>query len=262
MKIVAFDYHLKIEFSEPVTNHRFTVRSFPVTDERQEILEVEQRILPSAFLEQEIDSFGNLCVYGSAQEAHQLFDVEVSGKARVGLNPFTTSFKEYQVGVYRAPSSYTHMGPELDRLYKEIGLMRNESNLDKARRIMEAVHGAIQYQSGSTNIFTNAEQALYGGQGVCQDYSHIMLALCRHAGIPCRYVVGMLIGEGASHAWVEIYDTRRWFGFDPTNLLEVTDSHVKLSHGRDYNDCLLNRGIFSGRATQTQTVTVKVEEIV
>ncbi|MGN0482170.1 MAG: transglutaminase domain-containing protein [Lachnospiraceae bacterium] len=261
MKEVTFDYHLKISFSQPVTNHRFTVRSFPVSDERQEILELHEKIFPNFFLEEGLDSFGNRCVYGSADEAHQLFEVEVKGKAKVGLSPYTQSLREYEAGVFRSPSKFTHMGPKLKELYDSIPIMRNECNLDKSRKIMEAVHGAIEYCSGSTNIYTNAEQALEGGRGVCQDYSHVMLALCRHAGIPCRYVVGMLIGEGASHAWVEIYDTKRWFGFDPTNLLEVTDSHIKLSSGRDYADCLLNRGIFSGGAGQTQDVTVKVEEI-
>ena len=63
------------------------------------------------------------------------------------------------------------------------------------------------------------------GCGVCQDYSHIMIALCQMSRIPARYVVGMLMGEGLSHAWVEIYDGGAWRGIDPTNHTIVGDQH-------------------------------------
>ena len=80
------------------------------------------------------------------------------------------------------------------------------------------------------------------------------------AGIPARYVAGMLIGEGASHAWVEVYDNERWYGLDPTNMLEVNEEHIKISNGRDYGDCILNQGIMTGIAKQDQEVEILVEE--
>ena len=98
------------------------------------------------------------------------------------------------------------------------------------------------------------------GKGVCQDYSHILLSLCRMEGIPCRYVVGMLIGEGASHAWVEICSEGRWIALDPTNNLVVDDQHIKISAGRDYQDCIINQGIFTGQTRQTQQILVSVKE--
>ena len=94
---------------------------------------------------------------------------------------------------------------------------------------------------------------------MCQDYAHAMLALCRMAGIPCRYVVGMLMGEGQSHAWVEIAQEGFWYGLDPTNDIPVDSQHIKLSHGRDYGDCLINQGLFTGSAAQRQRVSVSVE---
>ena len=95
---------------------------------------------------------------------------------------------------------------------------------------------------------------------MCQDYAHIMISMCRMAGIPCRYVVGMLIGEGLSHAWVEIEDNGMWYGIDPTNGIKVSENHIKISHGRDYGDCLINQGVFTGTAKQIQTVSVSVQE--
>ncbi len=260
MKIVKFDYHLQIKFSQPVTDHRFTVRCFPVSDERQEILEVSQEIFPNEFLEKGTDSFGNHCVYGNAQKEHEMFDVTLTGMAKTGLCFCTSARPGYQVGAFKQESAYTRMGAALKDFYGELPLQPSMGNLEKGKAIMEAVHHVMQYRPGSTSIATTAEEALELGQGVCQDYAHIMLALCRRAEIPCRYVVGMLIGEGASHAWVEVYDRSRWFGLDPTNLVEVYDNHIKLSCGRDYEDCIINRGKFMGNAAQEQTVTVRVEE--
>ncbi len=82
---------------------------------------------------------------------------------------------------------------------------------------------ALRYGYGVTNVQTTAGAALLGGIGVCQDYAHIMIAICRAAGVPTRYVSGHLTGEGGSHAWVEVlHATRRGAsttatGFDPTH---------------------------------------------
>lgn len=100
-------------------------------------------------------------------------------------------------------------------------------------------------------------------EGVCpvkNIYSHILIAFCHLAQIPARYVVGMLEGEGASHAWVEIYDGGFWYALDPTNNLIVSDSHIKISHGRDYKDCLINQGVFTGNTEQRQEISVHVHE--
>ena len=99
------------------------------------------------------------------------------------------------------------------------------------------------------------------GKGVCQDYAHILIALCHMDGIGARYVVGFMIGEGATHAWVEIMCGGYWYGLDPTNNLMVDETYIKLSHGRDYNDCTVVRGSFYRQASQHQEVYVSVEEL-
>ncbi len=76
--------------------------------------------------------------------------------------------------------------------------------LETALRCCSWVHRKIEYADGATDITTTAAQALAGGRGVCQDHAHVLLALCRAAGVPARYVSGHMIGEGASHAWVEV----------------------------------------------------------
>ena len=81
---------------------------------------------------------------------------------------------------------------------------RGDTPLDQAARICERVHAAISYQFGVTSVTTTAAEALAGGQGVCQDFAHVMLAVCHVAAIPARYVSGHLLGQGGTHAWVEV----------------------------------------------------------
>ena len=76
--------------------------------------------------------------------------------------------------------------------------------LETAERFCAYVHGALVYAHGKTSVTTTAAQALACGSGVCQDYAHLMIALCRAVGLPVRYVSGHLLGEGGTHAWVEV----------------------------------------------------------
>lgn len=87
------------------------------------------------------------------------------------------------------------------------------------RRLMEAVYRHMSYVPGATDIHTTAAQALRGGKGVCQDYTHILLSMCRMAGIPARYAAGAMIGEGATHAWAEVWLEGMWLGSGPHQLL-------------------------------------------
>lgn len=127
--------------------------------------------------------------------------------------------------------------------------------------VMNKVYQDFGYEKGVTEIGTLAEDAFEIGKGVCQDYAHIVLAILRLRRIPCRYVTGMMVGEGESHAWIEVYSDGFWLPLDPTNGIVVTDQHIKIAHGRDYSDCLVNQGVFVGNVKQKQEITVSVEEM-
>ena len=79
-----------------------------------------------------------------------------------------------------------------------------DQGLALAQRISDWVYQTIRYVHGVTDIHTTAAEALALGRGVCQDYAHIMLVLCRLCGLPARYVSGHLLGEGGTHAWIEV----------------------------------------------------------
>lgn len=260
MKELSFYYMLRICFSSCVTDHRFTVRCVPQDNDRQKITELQVSVLPKETLSSSLDSFGNYCIFGHCSTPHNLFEVEVKGMARTGMASSEYAGCDYQMGRYRYQTSYTQPGKAIKEFFRQFSFSENMSNMEKSMCMMEALYKSFVYEQGVTSFLTTAEEAMELGRGVCQDYSHIMLSLCRMAGIPARYVVGMLIGEGASHAWIEIFDREKWIALDPTNMLVVNEDHIKISNGRDYNDCVMNQGIMVGQAQQSQEVEVLVKE--
>jgi transglutaminase-like putative cysteine protease len=106
-------------------------------------------------------------------------------------------------------------------------------------------------------------------RGVCQDFAHVLIALCRRAGIAARYVSGYIhagggetLGAEASHAWVEAYfGPHGWVGIDPTNDTWIGDHFVRIASGRDYRDVSPVRGVYVGASSSTMSVDVAVEAL-
>ncbi len=124
---------------------------------------------------------------------------------------------------------------------------------DLARSITTWVYRRMRYRPGATNIDTTAARAFGMAQGVCQDYAHVMLCLCRLCGLPARYVSGHLLGEGGSHAWVEVIVPDPSGGpgavalpLDPTHGREVGPSYLTVAVGREYSDVAPTYGTYSG----------------
>ena len=136
----------------------------------------------------------------------------------------------------------------------------DDHGLPLARRITTWVHRVMRYRHDVTNVDTTAARALGLAQGVCQDYAHVMLAVCRSAGLPARYVSGHLLGEGGSHAWVEVVVPGEGgavaVAFDPTHGRQVGCSYLTVAVGRDYADVAPTYGTFQG-SSQGRLSTVK-----
>jgi transglutaminase-like putative cysteine protease len=132
--------------------------------------------------------------------------------------------------------------------------------------ICSGVHTALAYEHGVTAVTTTAADALAAGRGVCQDYAHVMLSVCRLVGIPARYVSGHLLGEGGSHAWVEVFRRRRgreWSAeaWDPANNCRTGAGYITIAVGRDYADVAPMSGMYEGSGvTGTLTVSKQVRE--
>lgn len=259
MKELHFVYRMTLRYDPPVRSQRFTLRCTPPTTPVQQVHTLDVQVTPRVFLSESRDGFGNLCLYGLSEGVIGSFTVTVSGDALTGLAPGETAPPPHQLGCFRYPSPLTRSGESLARLAERVG---GDSNapVAYALRCMEVIADAFAYTPGVTGMATTAEEAAALGQGVCQDMAHVLLALLRMKHIPCRYVCGMMLGEGASHAWVEVCDGERWISLDPTNHHPADDGYIRISVGRDAGDCLINRGIVTGSARQTSQISVSVRE--
>lgn len=117
----------------------------------------------------------------------------------------------------------------------------------EARTLREAVdavvhwiHENIRYERGHTSVNTTAADVLDSGRGVCQDMTHLGMAMLRSLGVPARYVSGLLTRQaGETHAWLEfLHPEHGWMPADPTRgitELNGTD-YLKFAVGRDYSE--------------------------
>ncbi len=142
-----------------------------------------------------------------------------------------------------------------------------EWGLPLADRINDWVYQSMTYRHGATGVRTTAAEALELGVGVCQDYAHVMLALCRACGLPSRYVSGHLLGQGGTHAWVEVIlpagdgtGDAIAHAFDPTHASRGGLGHVTVAVGADYSDVAPTSGTYvsgaRGRLTATKRVSL------
>ncbi len=133
---------------------------------------------------------------------------------------------------------------------------------DLAERICAAVSSAITYEYGVTSVTTTAAEALACGRGVCQDSAHVMLAVCRLLGQPARYVSGHLVGQGGTHAWVEVIVPRAGraeaVAFDPCNGRRTDGRYVTVATGRDYADVAPTSGSYVGASAGRLTAGRRV----
>jgi transglutaminase-like putative cysteine protease len=123
--------------------------------------------------------------------------------------------------------------------------------LPLAEAINDWVYQSLTYQDGITGVRTTAAEALSKGRGVCQDYAHLMLSVCRACDLPARYVSGHLVGEGGSHAWVEVVlptndGTREAIAwtFDPTHAGKGGLNYLTIAVGGDYHDVAPTSGTY------------------
>jgi transglutaminase-like putative cysteine protease len=140
-----------------------------------------------------------------------------------------------------------------------------ESIYDFLISLNRYVNTLLSYDTESTHVKTTANEALTVKSGVCQDYAHIFIAMCRNNGIPARYVSGYLnqgkefLGNSLMHAWVEAFiPGAGWVGFDPTNNLLIDENYIKVSHGADYGDCSPIKGVLKTKGENQTSYKVKV----
>lgn len=262
MAFLNYEYNMVISYSEPVDKCYFTIKSIPADDFRQRSIAYDISMLPATQYSEGKDSFGNIQIIGSVGKPHSVFEYKIKGLVETHPVSITGGVKLSTVGMYKYPHGKCVAGASIEKFVESIADDINTiaDTKDKCIKIMNAIYERMTYETGSTEIETTAEEAFTGGKGVCQDFAHIYITVLRMFAIPARYVCGLIVGEGKSHAWVEAVCGDNYIAFDPTHNTEITDEYIKLGNGRDAGDCTINRGVMWGGGLQTQEINVTVDK--
>ena len=195
--------------------------------------------------------------HGLLCEEHQ----KVAADARsVSMSRVKEALRGERAYDFILASRYVDLTPETWRL--AVDATQDEDDLwQVALKLMRFVHSHLTYESQSTHVHTHMREALAERRGVCQDFAHVLLGLCRTLKIPALYVSGYLATEAASatHAWTEVYIPGvGWQGLDPTHNRQPDETYVKIGVGRDYADVPPVSGTYKGTTERKMTVEVKI----
>lgn len=278
-------HNTEYQYHDPASDSFAELRICPQNSAGQTVFQRELTIDPAVPADRYEDYFGNQVEFFSIPFRHR--HLHVSAWAEVETRPIPKPSIPLEVPVGEArqiynswqrevfdflqPSYHVPLGEEIRALRARF--CRSRQSLEEA--LLELNHWIFTnftYRSGSTTINTPLHEVLRKRSGVCQDFSHLMLALLRANQIPARYVSGYieshdptvtdpaLVGAAASHAWVEVFlPGGTWYGLDPTNDQVVGERHVRVAVGRDYRDVAPLRGTFKGAHRHDLEVIVSVE---
>ena len=170
---------------------------------------------------------------------------------------------------FTSPSALTRPSAALTAFMDHHQVAPAADPLTDLLRLSNTLHSTFRYEPGATTVESKTEHILETGRGVCQDYAHVMIAIARSWGVPCRYVSGYLddasLNTGTSvgtHAWVEcLLPDVGWLGFDPTNNALADDQYIRVGVGRDYRDVSPTRGVLHGGGKTELEVDVVIRRV-
>jgi transglutaminase-like putative cysteine protease len=263
-------------YAAPVRESFNELHLQPLTNPRQNVHSFLLKILPSTRLRHYQDFYANRVHYFELPDPHETLTIESSVHVTTGPAVDMLPLEARPAAVDRLnealkvpfcydfvqASRYVDTAPETWRL--AIDAVKDENDIwQRALRIMNFVHGHLSYESNSTRAHTHSREVLDQRRGVCQDFAHVMLSLCRSLRIPARYVSGYLATETASatHAWLEVFIPGvGWLALDPTHNRPADETYVTIAVGRDYADVAPVHGTYIGTTKHAMTVEVHIEQ--
>lgn len=258
----------RYDYPGPITDlrHRLVVAP-PLVYGDQIRAEHRLRVSPGLSVRWDKDPFGNSVAYIEADRVQRVVKLDYEATIRRSEGPpALIEGRWFDDARFRDPSRLTKPSSVQMRDVAEMLMARDDGTGHLAAAINHWVWEYMRYVPDVTTVETTAAEAFAQRTGVCQDYAHVMIALCRLCGIPARYVSGHLLGEGGTHAWLEVIEpapgtgTARVAGYDPTHDRRTTLNYVFVAAGRDYADVAPTSGQFEapyiGEFTTSRRVDV------
>jgi transglutaminase-like putative cysteine protease len=270
-------------YERPVRESLMELWMQPQKTARQRLVSFELDIEPAAQLFSYADSFGNAVYHFDVPQPHDKLTIIARSAVETEAPPerpahldmgewdrLRSEFVRGECFDFLRPHGFVETTDALRAFVAnhDLDALKRKDPLTAVRVLSETIYGAFEYQPGVTDADSPIDLALGVGRGVCQDFAHIMLAICRDWGVPARYVSGYLFTDrdqgdrsdpDATHAWVEVFlPSLRWVGFDPTNNMMAGERHVAVAVGRDYADVTPSRGVYKGDSESQLAVGVSV----
>jgi len=270
-------------YPSPVRESFNELRLQPLSNDWQHCESCFVSVLPTAQMRQYLDLNGNLVHHFEIPYEHSKLIIEsrstILTQKRVDFDnfPYGVSLQslrevegQSECRPYLQTSQFIDINPEAWRMAVDVRA-DSQDVFQTAYQIMEFIYLNYEYCVSTTTVETHANEVLQSKRGVCQDFAHAAIALCRCLGIPARYVSGYFYdatrdqsmrGAGASHAWLEVMvNGYGWFGLDPTNNRVVDENYVILGSGRDYTDVAPVTGTYFGPSPESLQVSVEVKRL-
>jgi transglutaminase-like putative cysteine protease len=260
-------------YPEPAWDSFNEARLSPTDDHGQSLLSFTLGLSPDATVRSHLDYYGTRVHQFHIAETHRRLAIEARSSVVTYPRPAPISVAMDSLVELRprffeflAPTRRVPLDQDWMAAMRAPALSGGGDLVEYLSSLTSHLHGFFTYRQSVTEIDTPIADFVAAGAGVCQDYTHAMLALTRMLGIPARYVSGYLetspgrtLGSDASHAWVEAYlPGSGWVGFDPTNGVLVGQTYIKVGHGRDYDDVPPVKGLRRGGGSETLRVAVSV----
>jgi len=263
-------------YASPVRDSFNEARLQPFNNELQTVDSFLLKVLPAAQLRHHYDFYSNTVHHFEIAESHStlLIESRLCVTTRLPVWPAKTdspwplarigeAAREPRVFDFLQDSHYVELSPEVWRLALDATVGVTDT-WQAALAILHFINANFKYEARSTSVHTHTRDVLQARRGVCQDFAHVMIGLCRALKIPALYVSGYLATEiaSATHAWVEVLiPGTGWIGLDPTHNRPVDDTYVKIAVGRDYADVPPVAGNYKGTTERKLEVKVEIKRL-
>jgi transglutaminase-like putative cysteine protease len=285
---VRFDIRNRTVFgyTGQVVESQNELRACPLTDDCQRLLDYRVTVTPAARVFSHVDYWGTRVDSFGIRRPHSTMEVVAEASVETRPRPLPTAAPRFEALTrpdfidahieYLQFDSHTEPGGGVRAAAERQRELAGPDVVGVVLSVHRFVGSTLRYQVGATEVGTPVEAVLSGAAGVCQDYAHLSVAMCRSLGIPARYVSGYLftdedaVGDAPgvdsvtvqTHAWFEAaIPGWGWLALDPTNGQLVGERHVTIGHGRSYDDVQPQRGVFLGPADSRVQPAVEIRRV-
>lgn len=274
---MAFEYTIKYKsnntYENPVFEAYWQFMIIPENNDSQKLVFSDFKTSVNARIEHSINGYNFQTARIHCKEPFKAIQFEAEFKlTKEEINPFVFNSKQEPSQEletinnlnFKVENEEYLTSTELTKLpskYKSLFVFdSSKSIMDNLTALNHWAYLFLYFKTGVTHIGSLLDEIIENRHGVCQDFTHLFIAFARQNNIPARYVSGYLhqgdgfFGDSQMHAWAEAFIPEiGWIGFDPANDILADHNHIKVSHGKDYNDCSPIKGvIYSTGKNETQ----------